>query len=343
MYAIRFHEFGGPEVLRYEAIPDPTPGQGEVVVRVRACALNHIDIDLRAGVSRFPLQLPHVLGREIAGQIEALGPGVENFAIGERVLVAQAFPCGRCVFCQTGRDHICERLRLPGLNEAGGYAERFVAPADRLFRLPAALSFEAAAATQLAFGTAWHMLITRGGLRSGERVLVNAAGSGIGSAAVQIAVLAGAWVIASAGSDEKLARAREFGAAATINYTRERLDERVLALTNGRGVDLVFEHLGGQSFTASLRCLAKDGRLAVCGAHTGEVVSLDIIPLFRRELRIIGSFGATQEEISRLLDLVAQGRLRPVVFQTFPLEAAAEAHRVMESRRHYGKLVLIPA
>ncbi|MCL5075825.1 MAG: zinc-binding dehydrogenase [Chloroflexi bacterium] len=343
MKALRFHEYGGPEKLRYEDVEDPELLPDGALIRVQACAVNHLDLDLRAGTSRIPLRLPHILGREIAGHIVALGKEARGLQIGDRVLVTQALPCGHCLYCQTGRDNICANMQLlPGIDAPGGYAEYVSVPVSALFRIPASLSYDQAAAFQLAFGTAWHMLIARGGLRAGQTVLINAAGSGIGSAAVQIAKLAGAWVIASAGSEAKLQKARQYGADDAINYRESDLAKEVLRLTGGRGVDVVFEHVGGEIFLASLACLTKDGTMAVCGAHAGEVVPLDIIQVFRKEAKIIGSYAGTSQEITMLLNLAAQGRLKPVIHRCLPLEQAAEAHRTMAAREHFGKIILNP-
>lgn len=342
MNAVQFHQFGGPEVLRLEEAPDPIPAAGEILLRVRACGLNHLDVDCRAGVSRLPLILPHTLGREIAGEVLVLGPGVDSVQIGDRVLAHIAPACGRCAACIAGRDNLCQKPNLPGIHRPGGYAELAVVSAWGIEAIPPHLSFQEAAALPIAFGTAWRMLITRGGLRAGETVLIQAAGSTIGSAAIQVACLAGARVLATAGSDAKLAKAKALGAHETINYREEDLVAAVQKHTDGRGVDLVFEHIGGEVFTKSLACLGAGGRLAVCGAHAGEVVPFDIIEFFRREIDLLGSFRATSTELRQVFGLVVEGRLRPVIHATFPLAEAAEAHRVMERREHFGKLVLVP-
>jgi len=342
MQAIRFHAFGGRDVLRYEAMPEPEIGPRAVLVRVRACALNHLDIDVRQGVSRLPIRLPHILGREIAGEIAALGAEVEGYRVGDRVMVAARQNCGRCLYCRTGRDNLCPHGLRPGLESPGGYAEFVQAPASALIPIPTNVGFAQAAATQIAFGTAWHMLINRGALRLGETVLVNAVGSGIGSAAVQIARIAGATVIACAGSDAKLERARAYGVAGVVNYRTEDLAARVLELTGGRGVDMVFEHIGGEIFENSLKCLSPNGRMLVCGGHAREVVALDIIPFFRSEVQIIGSKAYTQQEVFDVLELVAKGELEPVIHQTLPLAEAAQAHRILEESRQFGKVILAP-
>lgn len=328
--------------MRLEDVPDPAPMTGDVLLRVRACGLNHLDVDCRAGVSRLPLFLPHTLGREIAGEVVALAPGVDSVLVGDRVLAHIAPACGRCGACLAGRDNLCQKPNLPGIHRPGGYAELAVVSAWGIEAIPPQLSFQEAAAVPIAFGTAWHMLITRGRLRAGETVLIQAAGSTIGSAAIQVARLAGARIIATAGSDAKLSKAKALGVHETINYREEDLVAAVRKHTDGRGVDLVFEHIGGEVFTKSLACLVPGGRMAVCGAHAGEVVPLDIIEFFRREIDLLGSFRATSAELRQVFSLVVESRLRPVIHAAFPLAEAAEAHRVMERREHFGKLLLVP-
>jgi NADPH:quinone reductase-like Zn-dependent oxidoreductase len=229
-----------------------------------------------------------------------------------------------------------------GVQRAGGYAELVVVPAGSVLRIPDALSFDAAASTQTTFATAWHCLITRAALKAGETVLISAAGSGVGSAGLQVARRAGARVIVSAGSDEKLERARELGADVGINYRDEDLARRVLEETSGHGVDVVLEHVGGEVFTNSLAAVATGGRVVVCGGHAGEVVPLDLIQLFRREWSVIGCARATEAEIGRVIEMVARGDFEPTISEHFPLEAAADAHRAMEDRRQFGKLILHP-
>ena len=348
-----FHEHGSPEVLVCEETTTPIPGPGEALVRVRATGVNHVDIDVRAGTSRVPIRFPHILGREFAGEIAALGP-VSGDALdrqpvpsagglreGDRVWVSCRLPCGRCEFCISGRDNLCERGGYFGMDLPGGYAQYVTVPVSTLNPLATSVSFEQAAASQIAFGTAWHVLITRGGLRAGQTVLIQAAGSGIGSAAVQLARLAGATVIATAGSVDKLERARELGAHHLINYrTDPQFSAQVMAITGGRGVDLVMEHVGGNLFTESLACLCIDGTMVTVGGHGGEVVPFDIIPFFRRQLKLVGSKNASIAELREVMGLIAQGRLAPVIDTVLPLEEAARAHQLVESRAFFGKVVL---
>ena len=342
MKAVVFHEFGGVDVLQLEDVPDPQPGPGEVLIDVTACALNHLDVDVREGVSRFPVEPPFILGIEVVGRIAEVGEGVEGWRIGERVMPFLMAMCGDCVYCRTGRESLCTSAGFISFSTSGGYAERLACSTKHLMRVPDEISDEAAAALQIAFGTAWHMLFTRGRLAPGETVMINSVGSGIGSAAVQLAHLAGATVIGNASSDEKLARAAELGMDHGINHATQDVAEEVLRLTDGRGVDLVFEHVGGDLFQKGLDSLAKDGRLVICGGHSGEVVPFDIIPFFRGQKSVIGSFVYTREEVEKCLELARQGKITPLVYKTFPLEEAREAMATMERREHFGKIVLKP-
>ena len=342
MKAVVFHEFGGAEVLQLEDVADPQPGPGEVLLDVSACALNHLDVDVREGVSRFPVEPPFILGVEVVGRIAALGEGVEGWQVGERVMPLLMNTCGRCRYCLTARESLCLEPGFISFSTSGGYAERLACAVGHLIRVPEELTDEAAAALQIAFGTAWHMLFTRGRLAVGETVLINSVCSGIGSAAVQLAALAGATVIGNASSDEKLARASELGMDHGINHATQDVAEEVMRLTDGRGADLVFEHVGGELFQKGLDSLGKDGRLVICGGHSGEVVPFDIIPFFRAQKSVIGSFVYTRSEVESCLELARRGRITPLVYRTFPLSEAREAMATMERREHFGKIVLRP-
>jgi len=342
MKAVVFHEFGGLDRLQLEELPDPAPGPGEVLIDVAASALNHLDVDIREGVSRFPVEPPFVLGLEVVGRIAALGDGVEGWQVGDRVMPFLMDTCGDCAYCRTGRESLCTSPGFISFSTSGGYAEQLACSVGHLMRVPEEIPDEAAAALQIAFGTGWHMLFTRGRLGPAETVMINSVGSGIGSAAVQLARLAGATVIGNASSDEKLARAAELGMDHGINHRTEDVVEEVMRLTDGRGVDLVFEHVGGELFQKGLDSLAKDGRLVICGGHSGEVVPFDIIPFFRSQKSIIGSFVYTRDEVERCLELARQGKITPLVHEVFPLEQAREAMATMERREHFGKIVLKP-
>ena len=340
MKVAQFHKFGGPEVLVHEEAPKPAPKPGEALVRVRAVGINHVDLDHRAGTSRIPLTFPHILGREFAGE---LAGNAGDFKEGDRVWVTCRIPCRRCELCLAGRDNLCVKEGYFGLDIPGGYAEYVAVPIANLNALPSHVRFEDAAAAQIAFGTAWHVLINRGGLQAGQTVLIQAAGSGIGSAAVQVAKLAGAaMIIATASSEKKLEQAKALGATHLINYRKENFAEKVMALTGGRGVDVVMEHIGGEVFTESLKCLARGAIIVTVGAHAGEVVQFDIIPFFRKELRLAGSKNASVLELRKVMGLVAEGKLKPIIHKALPLSQAAEAHRVVDSRDFFGKVILLP-
>ncbi|MBI4013448.1 MAG: zinc-binding dehydrogenase [Candidatus Rokubacteria bacterium] len=342
MKAVAFARFGGPDVLEPHDLPDPVPGPGEAVVRVRACGVNHLDLDLRAGVSGFPVRFPHVLGIETAGEVAAVGAGVQGVGPGARVLVIRAVTCGQCAACLAGEDNLCRRRETFGLDRPGGYAECVVAPARNLLPLPPALGFEAAAATQVAFSTAWFMLIERARLQPGETVLVTAAGSGVGSAAVQIARYGGARVVATAGSPAKRERLRALGVEAVVDHGRPDWAEEVRRLTGGAGVDCVFEHVGGAVWSAALSLCRRGGRVVTCGAHGGERVALDLIDLFRRQAALLGSYSAPTRAVLEVVRLVAEGAFRPVIHATLPVVEASRAHAMLAGREAFGKLVLVP-
>jgi len=340
--AVVFHEFGGLDVLRVEEVPDPEPATGQVLVDISASALNHLDVDIREGVSRFPVEPPFIPGVEVVGRIAELGAGVDGWQVGDRVMVLLMDPCGTCRFCRTGRESLCTAAGFVSFSTTGGYAEKIACSARQLLRLPDELGDDPAAALQIAFGTAWHMLFGRGRLRTGETVMINSVGSGIGSAAVQLAHLAGATVIGNASSDEKLARAGELGMDHGINHARQDVVTEVMRLTDDRGVDLVYEHVGGELFQKGLDSLGKDGRLVICGGHSGEVVPFDIIPFFRMQRQVIGSFVYNRNEIESCVELARQGKITPLVHATFPLEDVREAMALMERREHFGKILLKP-
>jgi len=339
MKAIRFHAHGGPEVLCYEDVAEPVAGPGEAVVRVRACALNHLDLWQRRGIERVRLPFPHISGADVAGEV-ASAPGGE-YAAGSRVMVQPGLSCGRCVACLDGRDNECPSYDVLGYRSDGGYAEYVKVPIQNLIAIPDAIGFIEAAAFPLAFLTAWHMLITRATLRAGEDVLVIGAGSGVGQAAIQIARRHGARVFATAGSDEKLARARQLGAYDVVNHTTEDVPARIKEFTNGRGVDVVVEHVGTATWDRSLKCLVRAGRLVTCGATTGHDAKVDLRFLFGRQLSLLGSYMGRKGELLRAAQMFFSGDLHSVVDQTYPLAEAAEAHRRLESRQQFGKVVLV--
>jgi NADPH:quinone reductase-like Zn-dependent oxidoreductase len=338
MKAIVFERHGGPEVLRYTEVPDPIIGPTYILVRVRACALNHLDIWVRKGLPGIPL--PHIPGSDIAGEVEKIGVAVTNVRPGERVLLQPGVACETCEKCLSGNDSQCRQYTLLGLGLDGGCAEFVAAPAENAVSIPKGVSFEEAAAFPLVFLTAWHMLFTRAKLAPSETVLILGAGSGVGSAAIQLAKVAGARIIATAGSPAKLAKARDLGADEVIDHSSKKISEEVKRLTAGKGVDVVFEHVGQATWEESLRSLAVGGRLVTCGATTGYEGSIDIRHLFVKQLSILGSFMGGKAELFPPLELLERGRVKPVVDLVIPLEECAEAHRRMEQREQFGKIVL---
>ena len=342
MHAIVMHQRGGPDVLTYETdFPNPSIGPSDVLIRVRACGMNRLDIFTREGQQGVRAPLPHILGMEVAGDVLAVGDAVHSVRPGDRVMPPPSIPCGSCEWCLRGAPNICPNQQVLGRTRHGGYAELVAVPDRNLLIIPDALSHEQAAAIVVAFGTAWHMLVTRGRIQPGETVLVLAAGSVVGTAAIQVAKHFGCQVIATASSDEKLAKAKELGADETVNYAAGHFDRRVRQLTGGRGVDLVVEHVGTDTWQQSIAALAPLGRIVTCGSTTGRWGNTDLWSLFGKQLSLIGSFGATTAELAALLPLVADGALKPVIDRTFPLELAADAHRYMADRRQFGKLVLV--
>lgn len=344
MFAVTFHEFGGLDKLMYEEVRDPVLGPGDFLIETEACALNHQDIDLREGLSRYPLKLPHVTGTEGIGRILALPADGSHggLAIGQRVMVHQVSRCGSCEHCLRGEDNNCTRWQMMGVHRWGSHAELMSAPVDDLVPLTDRLDPSEWAAVQVAFGTAWHLTVTCAGVRVGETVLINAAGSGVSSAAIQIAKLAGAFVIATAGSRAKQDAARALGADATLDYSTSSLYEGVMALTGGRGVDVALDHVGGNIFLESLRAVRIGGRMATCGAHGGEVVTFDLVDFFRSGKRLIASKRWTRAEFTNVVNLVESGKLKPVVDSVFALRQAQQAQERLLGRKNFGKIVMVP-
>lgn len=339
MKAVVLSEHGGPEVLRYTDVPDPTIGANEVLVRVRACALNHLDLWVRRGLPGRSITFPHIPGSDISGEVAKVGESVSNIRVGERILLAPGLSCGQCAQCIAGRDNFCKQYTLFGSGVHGGYAEFVKSPAANVIPIPGSLSFEEAAAIPLVFLTAWHMLFHRAHLQPAEEVLVIAAGSGVGSAAIQIAKATGARVIATAGSQAKLAKAKGLGANDVLLHEGEFARE-VKRLTSGRGVDVVFEHVGAATWEQSVYSLAVGGRLVTCGATSGFESKINLGYLFARQLSILGSFMGYKAELFSVLELFKRGLLKPVIDTVLPLARAAEAHKRLENREQFGKVVL---
>ena len=340
MKAIVFEKHGGPEVLRYTDVPEPEVRFGEVLINVKACALNHLDLWVRGGLPGVPILLPHIPGSDVAGVVEQTGPGVTKVKAGDKVVLAPGVTCGKCAACLAGQDNKCPAFTNLGYLIDGGCAQFVRCPEVNCFPYPEGLSFVKAAAVPLVFQTAWHMLVTRAELQPGEEVLVLGAGSGVGSAAIQIGKFFGCRVIATAGNEAKLRKARELGADESINHKTMKIKDEVRRLTGKRGVDVVFEHVGTATWEDSVASLAKGGRLVTCGATTGYDAKIDLRFLFSRQLSILGSYMGTKSEFATVLKLVAAGRLKPVVDRTFPLGECRLAHEYLAASEQFGKVVL---
>jgi NADPH:quinone reductase-like Zn-dependent oxidoreductase len=340
MKAIVFHQHGGPEVLQYIDAAVPTLRANEVLVRVRACALNHLDLWVRGGLPNVPIPLPHIPGSDIAGEIAQIGTEVSTVKVGQKVVLAPGVSCGKCSACIAGLDNRCRQFSNLGYMIDGGCAEFVRCPEVNCLPYPENLSFEEAASIPLVFQTAWHMLITRAQLQPGEDVLVLGAGSGVGSAAIQIAAMFGARIIATAGNEAKLEKAKQLGAAHLINHKTQKIRDEVRRITNKRGVEVVVEHVGTATWDESVASLAVGGRLVTCGATTGYDAKIDLRVLFARQLSLLGSYMGVKSELVSVLKLVASGHLKPVIDRTFPLAACADAHRYLESGEQFGKVVL---
>ncbi len=342
MRAAYFKEHGGADKMLYGDYPDPAPGATDVLVRVRACALNHVDMLLLDGRFPPPEGLPHVNGCEVAGTVEATGAAVAGVAPGKRVVVFPGFSCGGCEYCLRGERTVCVRYGYLGAHKDGGYAELVRVPAANLVDLPDAIDFETAAALPLAFVTAWHALVVKAALAPGQTVLVQAAGSGVGSAAIQIARLVGARVITTVGSDDKIAFAQGLGAERVVNYRTQDFVEAVRAWTGKRGVDVVVEHIGGETLEKSTYALTRLGVLVTIGSHDTHWGRLDLRHVYSKNLRIVGTNLGSILELRTILDYVARGALGPAIDRSFPLSNARAAVQYVLDRKNKGKVLLVP-
>ena len=340
MKAVRFHRHGGPDVLQYEEAPDPEPNSDEALVRVKACALNHLDLWARNGLPNVAIPLPHISGSDIAGVVEQVPPEEKQINEGDEVIVNPGIGCGRCERCLSGKDNQCRDYTIIGYGVDGGYAELVKVRRTHLIKKPAGMSFEEAASFPLVFETAYHMLATKARAGPGDTVLVLAVNSGVGSAAVQVAKLLGAKVIATAGDADKMEKARRLGADSTINHYEQDVLAEVKKLTGRRGVDIVVEHVGKATWGGSVKALAKGGRIVTCGATTGADVVTDLRYVYNRELTVYGSFMAGMGELPEVVKLFEEKRLKTIVDSVFPLGKAAEAQGRLESSKHFGKIVL---
>ena len=340
MKAVRFHSFGNAEVLRYEDAPKPTLGPADILVNLRASALNHLDVWVRSGAREKKISLPHIPGSDGAGQVAEVGSEVRSVRAGDCVLIYPGISCGRCEYCRARKENLCSTYHVLGTLEDGTYAEFVRIPAVNAVRIPEGMDFHQASAFPLVFLTAWHMLVTLANLQRGETVLVHGARSGVGSAGIQVAKLMGARVITTVGTDDGIAKSKDIGADEVINYRSTDFVEEIRRLTDKRGVDVVFEHIGGEVFEKSLTVIRKGGRLVTCGATTEYVGKVDLRYVYSRHLTIFGSFMGTKAELLEALKFFEQAKLFPVIDKVFPLSQAAEAQRRMEERKHFGKIVL---
>jgi NADPH:quinone reductase-like Zn-dependent oxidoreductase len=341
--AVVLRTHGGPEVLVRETIDLPDPGPREVRVRVRAVALNHMDLWVRRGLPNLKLAYPHRLGCDMAGELDAVGPGVRTafpLTPGDKVVVNPGLSCGVCERCLTGQDNLCRQYRIFGEHTSGGYSQHLIVPDTNLLPYPGDVPFAQAAAVPLVFLTAWQMVVAKGKVKPGDTVLVQAGGSGVSSAAIQIAKLFGARVITTVGSDAKAERARAIGADDVINYTSQDFVAEVKKLTGKRGADVVIEHVGGEVLAKSVLATAAGGRIVTCGATAGFQPAIDLRHVFYRQIEILGSTMGPKGTLFGILEHVKSGKLRPLVDRVLPLWEAREAHRVLEAREAFGKVVL---
>jgi NADPH:quinone reductase-like Zn-dependent oxidoreductase len=340
MKAVRIHEFGGPEVLCYEDVPDARPRKDQVLVRVRACAMNHLDLWVRKGLPG--VNLPHIPGSDVAGEIVEVGEYVTGLNPGRRVLLAPMHFCNHCAKCVAGLQNQCPEFTVLGNRVDGGNCELIAVPAVNVIPIPDRLNFNQAASVPLVFLTAWHMLVGLARIRQGQTALILGASSGVGIAAIQIAKMFHARVITTAGDETKLEKARGLGADHGINHYQQQISEEVKKLTNKEGVDIVVEHVGAATWDQSMKCLKPAGTLVTCGATTGPNASFDLRFLYSRQLSLLGSYMGTMGELHEVLSHAFAGRLKPVVDRTFALKDIRTAHEYMEKSQMFGKLILNP-
>ena len=340
MLAARFHEHGGRDVLRLDQVPIPQPADNEVRIQVHACALNWLDVGIRRGPKFGAIPLPLTTGVDISGVIDVVGEQVVGWRAGDEVTMYSLVTCGECEFCRAGEVTVCPQHQIIGEHMNGGLAEYIIVPARNLIAKPKNLTHVEVAALPVVAGTAWHMLITVARLQAGETVFIPGAGGGVASMGIQIAKQAGSRVIASTSSAEKMDKARELGADQVVNYRDSDWVEQVIDATGGRGVDVAQDLVGAQTWADSLRTLARNGRMVVCGSHSGTQFNLSIPQIYHRQLSILGANGATYNELCTVLDLANQGALRPVIDRVLPLTEIREGHRILEEHDHFGKVVM---
>jgi NADPH:quinone reductase-like Zn-dependent oxidoreductase len=340
MKSVRYHEYGGPEVLKYEDAPDPELRKDQVLVRVKACALNHLDLFLRQGV--YNPSLPHINGADVSGDVAEVGEYVKSVKPGQRVLLVPMVFCGHCPQCTSGNTNLCREFSVLGTRTQGGNAELIAVPEANAIPIPESLTYQEAASVPLVFLTAWHMLVARCGVKPGQTVLVLGGNSGVGTAAIQIAKLWGARVIATGGDARKIELARDLGADYTIDHYRQKISEEVKKITAKEGVDVVFEHVGEATWGESMRSLKNGGCLVTCGATSGPEAKFDIRVLFSKQFSLLGSYMGNMSDFHAMLPHVFSGRLKPVVDKVFALRDARAAHERLEKSEQFGKIVLAP-
>ena len=340
MKAVLFHSHGGPGVLKYEDAPDPRPSRGEVLIEVKATSINHVDIFLRRGMPGVKVQMPKIAGSDAAGIVRELGPDAAGVQVGQRVTINPGISCGHCEFCAAGFGSQCVSYGMVGESRDGAYAELVAVPAHIVLPIPDSISFEDAAAAPLVFLTAWSMMVGKGKLRPGEDVLILGAGGGVGTAAIQIAKMTGCRVFATASTEEKLQRAKELGADFLINYSKDEFDKKIRDLTNKRGVDVVIDYVGADTWVQSLRSARRGGRVLTCGATTGFAPQTDLRQIFFRQVQVLGSTMGSHREFLDVMKCVFRGQLKPVIDRVLPLRDARVGHELIESRLVFGKIVL---
>jgi NADPH:quinone reductase-like Zn-dependent oxidoreductase len=342
MKAVVFHQHGGPEVLRYEDVPNPAPARGEVLIEVKATSINHLDIFIRRGIPGVQVSMPKIAGSDAAGLIRELGPDVAGLKVGQRVTINPGISCGRCEFCAAGFGSQCVSYTIVGEHVDGAYAELVKVPAHVVLPIPDSLSFENAAAAPLVFLTAWSMMISKGNIRPGEDVLILGVGAGVGTAALQIAKMVGCRVFATASSEEKLERARQLGADFVINYKTDEFDRKIRELTHKRGVDVVVDYIGADTWVRSLRSARRGGRVLTCGATSGFAPQTDLRQIYFRQVQVIGSTMGSHREFLDVMKCIFRGQLKPIIDRVLPLSEVQKAHELIEGRSVFGKIVLTP-
>ncbi len=340
MKAVLIHQHGGLEQIRLEEVDTPQVKPGRILVRTKAASLNHLDLFVVGGIPGLKLAMPHILGSDAAGEVAAVGEGVDRLAVGDRVMLNACLWCGYCEFCIQGEESLCTRLRLIGEHVAGAYAEYFLVPEANLEKIPNGLSFEKAAAFSLVFQTAWRMIKSRARIEPGEDVFIHGVGGGVSSAALQIVKLAGGRAFVSSSSDEKLGRARDLGADFCYNYAQTDVVKEVLRETRRRGVDIVVDNVGASTWAQSIRLVRRGGRIVTCGATTGVNVETQLALVFWKQIGIFGSTMSNRREYRELVRLLGQGRLKPVVDKIFPLQEVNQALQYLQAGKQFGKVVL---